>query len=296
MKFLRKYSKNYFFLLPFFLLFGVFFLWPIVFGIGASFTKWNGVHTPSFIGIYNYAGLIQSPSFTKGMHNLFLYILIAIPLGVFIALIIALLVNQFKGFWHQFFRAAFFMPFVIPLFLAAAIWRWMLTPEFGIVNVIIKSLGGPDIKWLTNPTAMLFAVLIVDMWRAAGFNMVILLAGIKAIPSEYHEAAKVDGASTIQQIFYITLPLLEPVIFLVVVNAFISIIQMFDVPWLLSRADYNTQGGPQQGMLFPVMDMLGTAFGKQRYGEASTYAVVLLGLALLITVIQFAIRRLYAKR
>ena len=296
MKYIRKYYKHYLFLVPFFIVFCIFFLWPILYGIGMSFTNWQARQAPVFIGIDNYSHLFKSTNFTAGMRNLFLYIIIALPINMIVALFLALLVDQFKGIWHQFFRAVYFLPFVIPLFLAAGIWRWMFTPEYGLINVVIKMFGGPDVQWLNEPSAMIFAILIVDMWRAAGFNMVILLAGIKAIPSDYYEAAKIDGASTIQQMVYITIPLLEPVLFLVVVNAFISIIQLFDVPWLLSRSDYNTQGGPQNGMLFPVMDMLGLAFGKQRFGEASTYAVVFLALALLITIVQFVFRRWYAKR
>jgi len=294
-EFIRKYSTHYLMLVPFFALFAVFFFWPIIYGIFMSFTKWKIGQAHVFVGFDNYKSVIQSVSFTKGIRNVLIYFLCAIPLGVGSALFIALLVSKFKGFWHQFFRATFFLPFVIPMFLSAGIWRWMFTPQFGIINVFLSSLGVPDVKWLSNPTVMIFAVLIVDMWRALGFNMVLFLAGIKAISPEYYEAARLDGANTIQQMTHITIPLLEPVFFLVIVNAFISIIQIFDVPWLLSRSDYNTQGGARQGMLFPVMDMMGLSFGKQRFDEASTYAVILLIFALLVTVMQFAIRRRYKK-
>jgi multiple sugar transport system permease protein len=187
------------------------------------------------------------------------------------------------------------MPTVIPLFLTAAIWRWILTPDYGLLNRIIMFFGGPSINWLTDPKFMIPAAVIVDVWRSTGFNMIILLAGLNGIPAEYYEAARVDGANTWQQIFYITIPELEPVLFLVIVNGFISALQIFDIPWLLTQSAYTAYGGPMQGMLFPVMDIMGRAFGSLKFGEASAYAWILLIIVLGITLIQFYLRRQYSR-
>jgi multiple sugar transport system permease protein len=187
------------------------------------------------------------------------------------------------------------MPTVIPLFLTAAIWRWILTPDYGLLNRIIMFFGGPSINWLTDPKFMIPAAVIVDVWRSTGFNMIILLAGLNAIPAEYYEAARVDGANTWQQIIYLTIPELEPVLFLVIVNGFISALQIFDIPWLLTQSSYTAYGGPMQGMLFPVMDVMGRAFGSLKFGEASAYAWILLVFVLLVTLIQFYLRRRYSR-
>jgi multiple sugar transport system permease protein len=142
---------------------------------------------------------------------------------------------------------------------------------------------------------MIPAAVIIDVWRSTGFNMIILLAGLNGIPVEYYEAAKVDGANTWQQIWYITIPELEPVLFLVIVNGFISALQIFDVPWLITQSTYQAYGGPVQGMLFPVMDIMGRAFGSLKFGEASAYAWILLVFILLITLVQFYMRRRYSE-
>jgi multiple sugar transport system permease protein len=121
------------------------------------------------------------------------------------------------------------------------------------------------------------------------------LAGLNGIPQEYYEAARVDGANTWQQIVYITVPELEPVLFLVIVNGFISALQIFDIPWLLTQSTYQGYGGPLQGMMFPVMDIMGRAFGSLKFGEASAYAWILLVLVLVITLAQFRLRNQYSK-
>lgn len=283
-------------LAPFFFFFVLFFLWPILYGLGMSLAKWNGVQQPVFVGFQNYTKVIHSSEFALGMKNMAHFVVLAIPLGIGTALGLALLVSRFRGFWQNFFRAAYFLPYVIPIFLSALIWRWLLTPEYGFINVILMRMGLKSIDWLSDPKYMIYAVVVVDLWRAAGFNMVLLLAGIKSIPEDYYEAAKVDGVNPWQEAIHITIPLLEPILFVVIVNAFISTIQMFDVPWLLSRSDYNTQGGPLGGMLFPVMDVMGRAFGSLKFGEAAAYSVILLVICLLVTVIQFLFRRWHAQK
>jgi multiple sugar transport system permease protein len=152
------------------------------------------------------------------------------------------------------------------------------------------------VDWLTNPTYMIPAAVIIDVWRSTGFNMIILLAGLNGIPVEYYESAKVDGANTWEQIFYITIPQLEPVLFLVIVNGFISALQIFDIPWLITQSSYQAYGGPLQGLLFPVMDIMGRAFGGLKFGEASAYAWILLVFILVITLFQFYFRKQYSTR
>ena len=290
---IRRFGKHYLMIAPFFILFAIFYLAPLVYGFYISFQQWDGVRDPVFVGIRNYQAVITSRYFVKAFTNLFKYVVITMFFGISIAFGLALLVNRFKGFASNLFRSAYFLPTVIPLFLTASVWRWILTPDYGILNRIIMSVGGPSINWLTDPRYMIPAAVIVDVWRATGFNMIILLAGLNGIPGEYYEAAKVDGANTWQQIFYITIPQLEPVLFLVIVNGFISALQVFDHPWLLTNSEYRSYGGPLQGMMFPVMDIMGRAFGSLKFGEASAYAWILLVIVMFITLIQFFWRKRY---
>ncbi len=138
---------------------------------------------------------------------------------------------------------------------------------------------------------MMFALIIVDVWRSAGWNMVILLAGLKNIPNDYYDAAKVDGANKWQEMIYITIPLLEPVLFFVIAQGFIFALQVFDAPWLLTLSTTQGYGGRLKALLFPVMDMFGRAFGVYKFGEASAYGFMLTILIIIITSILFIVRR-----
>jgi multiple sugar transport system permease protein len=282
-------------LLPFFFFFSIFFLYPIIKGFNSSFYKWDGIHTPQFLGLKNYTDIISSPDFIKSFTNLLKYVSITVPIGITVAFLLALFVNSLKGFWVSFFRSAYFVPTMIPLFLTASIWRWMYTPQVGLINTALSWLGISSINWLGNPKVMIFSLVIVDVWKSAGFNMVILLAGLKNIPEEYYDAAKVDGANKFQEGIYITIPQLEPVLFFTIAFGFISALQVFDAPWLLTVSDYNDYGGRLQGLLFPVMDLMGRAFGSLKFGEASAYGFILTTFIVVITAILFVLQRKYER-
>jgi multiple sugar transport system permease protein len=290
------YWQNYAMIAPFFILFFVFYLAPLLYGFYISFQKWDGVHPATFVGIDNYVNVITSRYFVKAFLNLIKYVLITMFFGITIAFGLALLVNRFTGFAANLFRSGYFLPTVIPLFLTAAVWRWIMTPDFGMMNRIITGLGGTSINWLTDPKYMILTAVIVDVWRSTGFNMIILLAGLKGIPEEYYEAAEIDGANFWQKTIFITIPQLEPVLFLVIVNGFISALQIFDIPWLLTQSTYQSYGGPLQGMMFPVMDIMGRGFGSLKFGESSAYAWILLILILGVTLVQFRLRARYSER
>jgi multiple sugar transport system permease protein len=289
-KFLRQYAKHYLMLLPFFLLFAIFYLYPLGYSVFISLAKWDGVHTPVYIGLENYQRIINLPRFSTSMLNLGRFVLIVVPFGITLALALALMVDQFTKRWGNFFRSMYFFPVIIPMFLSAAIFRYLLSPKVGAISAALDGIGLTGINWLGNPTYMVPAVAMVDMWRAIGFNFLLLFAGIKAIPREYFEAARVDGANRFQEILHITIPQLEPILFLVIVNSFIGALQAFDIPWLLSISSFVNYGGTRNGMLFPVMEIYMTAWGRQDFGGASAFAVILLFITLMITIAQFAWR------
>jgi multiple sugar transport system permease protein len=287
----RKYLKHYLMLLPFFVLFAMFFLYPIGRGFSISFFKWDGVNPATFVGLKNYITLLNSRDFAISFTNLIKYVSITVPVGITVAFLLALFVNSLKGRWSNFFRSAYFVPTMMPLFLAASIWRWMYSPEVGLINVAIGWLGFQSVNWLKDTSVMIFALVVVDVWRSAGWNMVILLAGLKNIPEEYYDAARVDGASKFQEVIYITLPLLEPVLFFVIAQGFIFALQVFDAPWLLTLSTTQGYGGRLKALLFPVMDMFGRAFGVLKFGEASAYGFLLTALIAMITGVLFFVRR-----
>jgi multiple sugar transport system permease protein len=289
--FYRKILKHYLMLLPFFFFFSLFFLYPIVKGLNISFYKWDSVNPAVFNQFNNYLNLIKSRDFIISFTNILKYVSITVPVGITVAFALALFVNNLKGGLSNFFRSAYFVPTMMPLFLAASVWRWMYAPEVGIINTAMGALGLDSVNWLKNPSVMIYALIVVDVWRSAGWNMVILLAGLKNIPNDYYDAAKVDGANKWQEMRFITIPLLEPVLFFVIAQGFIFALQVFDAPWLLTLSTTQGYGGRLKALLFPVMDMFGRAFGVYKFGEASAYGFLLTILIIIITSILFIVRR-----
>jgi multiple sugar transport system permease protein len=243
------------------------------------------------VGLANYQRILVSRDFSTAMSNLLTYVVITVPLGILVALGLALLVDSFTGRWANFFRNAYFMPVVLPAFLAATIWRWIYAPNFGLLNTILGWFGAPSVNFLNDTGTMLYALIAVDVWVSAGFNMVIILAGLKNIPAEYYEAARLDGANKWQQIVYVTIPMLGPVLFFVVTYGLISAMQVFDKPWLLTGSSFTSYGGRRNALLFPVMDMMGRAFGGVRFGEAAAYGFLLTVAIVVLTAVMFGLRR-----
>ena len=276
---------------PYFVLYAVFGLLPIVMTIGLSFTSWNGITPPVFVGFENFTHLWTIGVLQKSFLNLFTYVIITVPLGVAVGLGLALFVDRLGGRFGAFVRSSVFLPFIMPLFITAVIWRWMFAPDYGLVNQILEGIGLHSIDWLATPSAILPALIIVDVWHSAGFNMLLTWAGLKSVPAEMREAARVDGAGTLQEVRYIILPQLRPVLFIITVNAMISAFQVFDLPWLLTKSGYlEGAGGPDQTLLFPVMTAITRGFGSLEFGEAASIGLLLLVLIGCVTATMFAIR------
>ena len=292
LRWLRKYTKHYLMLSPFFILYSIFFLYPAISGVYISFNQWDSVHPPEWIGIANYTNILTSGPFAIASLNLIKYVCIAIPLGVLLAFGLAVLVDSYKeSTWGKIFRSAYFIPVMVPIFLTASIWKWLYSPDVGFINTALGWIGIGHVSWLTDPKVMLYSLIIVDAWASVGFNMLILLGGMKNIPSEYYDAAKIDGANKFQEIIYIMIPQLEPMFFLVITYGFISALQVFDVPWILTQSTFDTYGGQQYGLLFPVMAMMGRAFNNLRFGYAAAYGLILMVFILAVTLVQFSTRR-----
>jgi multiple sugar transport system permease protein len=293
---IRRYLPHYLMIAPFIVLFAAFFLYPILSGLFYSFHSWNAAQPAEFVGLSNYQRIFASRDFERAMRNLGLYVLITVPLGITVAFLLALLVDSFTGRWANFFRGAYFMPVALPAFLAATIWRWIYAPNFGLLNMILGWFGMPSVNFLNDTGTMLYALIAVDVWVSAGFNMVIILAGLKNIPSELYEAARLDGANKFQQVVYVTIPMLGPVLFFVLTYGLISAMQVFDKPWLLTGSSFAAYGGRRNALLFPVMDMMGRAFGSVNFGEAAAYGFLLTIAIVLITLAMFAIRSWGSRR
>jgi len=298
----KKSLPSYLGLAPFFALFIMFILVPMAQGIAASFTDWStrSRNALNFVGLDNYIYLLTSGSsssrrFLASLKNLLIYVPVTVAIGLTISLILALVVQQFQKRAYRFFRGAFFVPTVLPLFLCTGIWQWFMNSDVGIIASNLAKIGiGRNIIWTQMPGYAIALCVIIDVWHAVGFNFVILSAGIQDIPKDYYDAAEIDGASTFQQMRSITLPLLEPILFFVITYAFISALQVYDIPWILTNdTNLNSVGGPGQVMLFPVMEMVRNIYSGDAsgLGRATAEGVMLMFLIMIVTVIQFRLRK-----
>lgn len=299
---IEKYAASYVALAPFYILFFVFILIPMVQGVAMSFTDWStssrGVI--NFVGLENYISIFSgrgsaSKRFLTSLNNLLIYVPITITVGLSISLMLALVVNQFHNKIYSFFRGAYFFPTVMPLFLGAGIWQWYMASDTGLVASNLASLGiGANTVWRDTAGYAIALVVIIDVWHAVGFNFVIFSTGMQDIPRELYEAAEIDGANTFQKMRRITIPLLEPILFFVITYSFISALQVYDIPWIITNGtDINSIGGAKQVMLFPVMEMVKNVYqgGKSALARASAEGVILMVIILTITVVQFKLRR-----
>ncbi|GHC78083.1 carbohydrate ABC transporter permease [Limoniibacter endophyticus] len=292
----HRLTLHYMMIAPFIILFAAFFLYPIMSGLFYSFHSWNAAQPAQFVGLANYERIFNSRDFERAAGNLALYISITVPVGITIAFLLAVLVDSFTGRWANFFRSAYFLPVALPAFLAATIWRWIYAPSFGLLNMILSWFGIPSINFLNDTGTMIYALIAVDVWVSAGFNMVIILAGLKNIPSELYEAARLDGANKMQQVIHVTIPMLGPVLFFVLTYGLISAMQVFDTPWLLTGSSFGSYGGRRNALLFPVMDMMGRGFGSVNFGEAAAYGFLLTIAIITITFIMFGLRTWWSRR
>lgn len=258
----------------------VFILIPVIAGLLISFTDWDILSAPEFIGVDNYIELLtDDPLFWHTLKNTVLYSLVVIPGGMIVSLGLALaLSGKIRGV--GIYRTIYFLPYVCSTVSIALVWRWIYQPDFGVLNAIFSSVGLPRLGWLTDRNMALFSVALVAIWHSMGYNMVIFLAGLKSIPAMYYEAAQIDGASPPQRFRFITLPLLTPTIFFVLTISLIASFQVFGMVYVM------TDGGPGDSTQVYVFYLWQNAFTYFRMGYASAMAYILFLIMLLITLMQ----------
>ena len=258
----------------------IFIVIPVVFSFGLSFCEWDLLSDVRFAGLKNYFELLTSPNFALILKNTFVFAISVTLIAVVIPVILAaVLNNKIRG--SEFFKTAYFLPFITPMIVIAIIWEWIFDPNFGLLNYLLKT----HINWLYDTKTALFALIIVSAWKLIGYNMVILLSGFSTISQNIYESAKIDGASPLNTFFKITLPLLSPTIFFVVIFTTISSFQVFDLIYLM------TQGGPMDSTNVLVYWIYKNAFEFFNIGAASAGAYILFVIVFVLTVIQWNIKK-----
>ncbi|WP_226900163.1 carbohydrate ABC transporter permease [Nonomuraea phyllanthi] len=276
---LRDTAEAYALLAPSLFGFLLFLVAPI-FGVAAlSLFDWNLMGAPSFVGLDNYRELSADPEVWRAVLNTVYYVLLNIPAQTVLALLLALALNRrIRG--GKVFRVAFVLPWMAMPVALGIIWSWVFDPRYGAVNQVLGMVGIDGPNWLTDPAWAMPVIASVNVWQYTGYTMLILLAGLQAIPHQLHEAAMIDGTSPAQRFFRVTLPLLRPSLSFVLVTNTIGSFQVFDTVFVM------TQGGPGGATDVLNFHIYQQGFQLFRTGFASALAMVLFGLILLVTAAQ----------
>lgn len=231
----------------------------------------------TFIGLSNYSKLFQDEEVWQALLNTVKYVIFEVPLSIAIALVIAVLLNS-KINGRSIYRTIFFLPMIAAPAAIAMVWRWLYNSEFGLLNNIM----GSNVFWISNPSIAVYSIATIGVWSILGYNVVLFLAGLQEIPSDYYEAARIDGANGIHQFFRITIPLLSPSIFFVSVTRLIGAFQVFDLIFMVMD-ESNPALSKTQSLVYLFYQHSFT-FGNKGYG--ATVAVLLLVVIMIITVFQ----------
>ncbi len=277
----KGYLKGYMFLLPNFVFFLVFLVIPIFMGFVISFTNYDGFKKFDFVGLKNYITLFHDSYFLVSLRNNLLYTVVTVPVTLAIAMLLALGLNVgLKG--NGFLRALFFFPTISSMVAVGIVWSLLFNPNEGPINQILMSIGiSSPPKWLASTTWAIWAVIIVAIWKYAGYYMIMLLAGLQSIPEHLYESAKLDGANAFVRFFKITLPLLSPTTFMVIILSIINSFQVFDLIATM------TEGGPGRSTNVLVYRIYQEGFKYSKMGYASAIAYILFLIILVITIIQY---------
>jgi multiple sugar transport system permease protein len=273
------------FVLPALLVIGVFFFLPVLAALALSFTDFDiyalaDVGNLRLVGLGNYAQLLQTPLFWRAFGNTLYFVVVGVPLSIGASLGAALLLHSRLVRFRAFFRTALFAPVVTTLVAVAVIWRYLLHAQYGWLNYALGRLGIPPVDWLGDPHWAMPAIIVFAVWKNFGYNMLILLAGLQAIPDELYEAARIDGASSWRQFRHVTLPMLGPVMAMVNVLTIAGYFQLFAEPYVM------TQGGPLQSTVSVLYFMYEEGFKWWNLGSASAVAFVLFLFILALTALQ----------
>jgi multiple sugar transport system permease protein len=275
----------YMFIAPWLIGFLVFTLGPIIASFGLSFMDYDIVSAPKFIGLDNFKELFADELFGTSIWNTVYIVLLAVPLGMLSSFLIAVLLNQ-KVRGLPAYRTAYFIPSIVPAVASAALWLYVLEPEWGLMNGFLGLFGIQGPGWLASELWSKPSIIMLMVW-ASGGSMIIFLAGLQNISKEYYEAAEIDGANAFRKFQFITLPLMTPTIFFNLVLGIIGTFQVFSVVFVLT----DGMGGPVNSTLVYLIYIYRNAFNYFRMGFASSMAWVLFIIILVLTLVQFRTAR-----
>jgi len=275
----------YLYISPFYILFLIFGLFPVLFSIYLSFTSWQGLGPIEFIGLANYRLILSDVIFWQSMLNGVILFFLYVPAMLFMAMVLAVILNSRRIHGFAFFRALIFLPYITNMVAAGFTFRLLMATENGLFHLLLESIGLPPVPWLDNVWWARVSLAILVIWAWLGYNMIFYLAGLQTIPAELNEAARIDGANSVQAFFYITVPLLKPVILFTTVFSLIGSFNLFAEILAL------TQGGPVNSTITPLIYIYEQAFSYFHFGYAATVSYVYFFFILIATLLQLRVFR-----
>lgn len=276
------------FISPFYIFFAIFGLYPLIFSIWLSLNDWKGRGPLEFVGLENFIRIFEGPDkvFWKSIENGIILFVMYVPIMIFLALVLAAILNSGRVHGFRFFRTLIFLPFITNMVAAGFAFRLLLEAnDNGFFNIILRFLGAEPVAWLESEWGARISLSLLIIWAWLGYNMVIMLAGLQTIPKDLNEAALVDGAGPVQVFFRITVPMMRPVILFCVITSTIGSFGLF------AEVQTLTGGGPANATVTPLLHIYGVAFDSFRFGYASAQAYVFFAIIFVFTLIQLRFNR-----
>ncbi len=270
--------------LPNLIIFTLFIILPVVYGFGISFTNWKGIGSAEFVGFANYAKLLHDTKFWQAMWRTLVFSVLCLPFVLVIPMFLAqIVIKEIRA--RGVFRAIFYWPSMISFIVVGISFRFLFGDTTGVINFLIEQLGFGKVSFLTNDVGAMAILVLATIWSRTGFLMVVYMSGLQSIPQSYYEAAEVDGAKPFQRFIKITLPLLKPTMFLVVILTLIDLFKSYGLVVQL------TKGGPGTATTFAVQYIFQQAFEKLNLGYASAMSIILMLILATFTVVQFRLNK-----
>lgn len=276
---MKKKYLPYFLVSPYLIHFAIFTAFPVGFSIYLTFNNWNIIAPMEFVGLANYKRLFSDATFWKSLLNTLIFLVIHIPLQIVIALFLAELLNQ-KIKFRGFFRAAFFLPVIVSGVVVTILWQQLYGFDTGLFNRLLVQIGLGKVGWLTDPNIAMPSIAVMATWKNVGLYVILFLVGLQTVPPQYYEAADLEGATHFQKFFKITLPVINPTIFMVVVLSTIGGFSLFIEPYVM------TGGGPLNSTISAVLYIYKQGFFYYHMGYAATLGFFFAMIILAVVVIQ----------
>lgn len=278
---MKEARWGYAFISPFYILFAIFSLYPMVLSMYLSFTRWKGVGPMVFAGFVNFQLIPKDKVFWQSMANGVILFFLYVPLMLTLALVLAVILNSGRIKGYRIFRTIIFLPFITNMVAAGFAFRILMEKQNGLFNALLGVVGVPGAPWLEDPMWARVSLSLLIIWAWLGYNMVIMLAGLQTIPHDLTEVAMVDGATPVQAFFKVTVPLMRPVILFALITSTIGSFGLF------AEVTTLTGGGPINATITPLMRIYNVAFGSFQYGYASALAYTFFAAIFILTVFQF---------